>query len=600
MGDGGGNGSLPKAVLGWPAIILLLIADVVGGGVLSLGASLTTLGWVPGILGILIFFFLSLLSGMVIGDTNWRYTKAMSYGELCGAVVSPRFGQYVDGVCYTGLMFALASYIIALTDSLIGATSDTVEGWCTTVAGLVSVAMVVVPIQLRTMHNLVATSVWGLLTILVVIMIPVIWVATEGANPEGFPGYNLTDERFTNVSQREISDTLRQDTVAVEYGSDTFEVVGAINVYASAFSGNMIFVQIMAEMRQPRDFNRGLVLGLFSILALYLFTMSMYYAFTGPNYFISFFIDTVAGGPARKVADSFMIMHIITTYLLTSQVLTRRLLQLLKPRMLVHDAPPLPAALAWFIASVTITFLAYVLAMCIPLFDDAISFVGALIVNQVTLVIPAVIFYHEVKRRTRANRQLLLAAQEEKKGVEGGKNIVMANNNSSYDGVGDVAASSVADGGKFINLGTFSRTESYMSAVSSFSEVDLDSLKKTASSSSSRKNGETAPSVTAAAAAAVTRNDIAVAEAAIISAKLDESEHGHNHVVLLSEPLEMWQPPFGLSERTLCRLCMLAFLVGLVMMVLGTVSAIVVISKNTDFVGLPFTCEHNTTDLMPV
>ena len=68
-------------MLGVAGAIFILFRDIIGAGVLGLGADLSVFGW-GGVSYVLIFFALNLFTRPLMGDLNIRHDGCKTYGDL--------------------------------------------------------------------------------------------------------------------------------------------------------------------------------------------------------------------------------------------------------------------------------------------------------------------------------------------------------------------------------------------------------------------------------------------------------------------------------------------------------------------------------------
>ena len=221
-------------VLGVTGAIFILFSDIVGAGVLGLGSDLAVFGW-GGVGFVLVFFGLNLFTGLLMGDLNNRHDGCHTYGDLMRAVVGPRTGRVVNIFVNTTIFLSMGAYLLSMADALNGA--DTSRNWCTPLAGLVIVCILLLPIQLRTLGNIVLVGVVGFLTIAVVIIIPLAWLVMYGPDPaltNRTTSVLSTPDNMTDVGLNNSS-----STVAAR-NSSFFHIFDAIGGFLFAFAGQSI------------------------------------------------------------------------------------------------------------------------------------------------------------------------------------------------------------------------------------------------------------------------------------------------------------------------------------------------------------------------
>ena len=76
----------------WKHTVFLVIADIVGTGVLELGGNLARIGWLPGILAMLFFFVVNTYTGLLLVRIRNVFPAARNYGDRASFTFSPRAG----------------------------------------------------------------------------------------------------------------------------------------------------------------------------------------------------------------------------------------------------------------------------------------------------------------------------------------------------------------------------------------------------------------------------------------------------------------------------------------------------------------------------
>lgn len=69
---------------------LILVADIVGTGILGLPGHIAKLGWVSGMLALALCMLANLYTGTLVGRLGMAYPSAVSYGDLARQLAGPR------------------------------------------------------------------------------------------------------------------------------------------------------------------------------------------------------------------------------------------------------------------------------------------------------------------------------------------------------------------------------------------------------------------------------------------------------------------------------------------------------------------------------
>ena len=151
LDDGGAGRPTLERRSSWFQVAFLIIADIVGIGVLELAGNMRKLGWLPGILVIVCTFFPSLYTGFVLSRLERTYPNSLSYGELGRSAISPLWKVIVDAMFAIYLFLNLGSLILVLAESWQGILYDT--RLCLLPASLIGAATVLPFAQIRALHN---------------------------------------------------------------------------------------------------------------------------------------------------------------------------------------------------------------------------------------------------------------------------------------------------------------------------------------------------------------------------------------------------------------------------------------------------------------
>jgi amino acid permease len=147
--------------LAWWQCGMLMIAETVSLGILSLPSVLATIGLIPGFILILSLGVLASYSGYVIGQFKKKYPRVNSMGDafeiLCTPLGCPRVGKEIGGAAQTiFLIFIMGSHIVIWNICLSTLTNHAV---CNIVWGIVALLIFWLLDLPRTLKNVSYLSV---------------------------------------------------------------------------------------------------------------------------------------------------------------------------------------------------------------------------------------------------------------------------------------------------------------------------------------------------------------------------------------------------------------------------------------------------------
>ena len=239
----------------WVNTALLIIGDILGAGIIELPGNLRVLGWGVGIPSIVIFLIVSYYLGVLVSRLASMFSSALTFGDLaepsCGRIgyVMAHWSQQIYLVLTCGLYVLLASKSLQLM------LYD--YDLCQPVAGLIIAAIFLIPAQLRNLHEISFIALLSFLCIVGYILI----CLHEMSGHEGGGGTTM------NVAD---------DTDFASFSSALMGIV-------FAFSGIEVYLEFIAEMKDPENFYKALRLSLGTVGLVYICVSSYTYWLFGQD-----------------------------------------------------------------------------------------------------------------------------------------------------------------------------------------------------------------------------------------------------------------------------------------------------------------------------
>jgi len=260
---------------------------------------------------------------------------------------------------YAYLFFCLGNYFIVIRKAI---QSIFIEAeLCAVPACLIGFLFLLPTNQLRTLHHLAFLSVVSFVTIVLVLAFCIGALVLNPSPRCGPPIPNL----------------------------DFWEVFNALSGFVFAFSGQQIFLEIQAEMCQPKDFTKSLNVAFGLLSVAYALVAVGAYGRCG-DHTPTYLLDVLPHGGSTRIAAVLMLIHIVVSYTISSQVLTRAILLICGGTAGLE--PGIRGRGIWFCLTTSIAILAMVLSNAIPLFDDFVAIIGALLSSNLAFVFPTALF----------------------------------------------------------------------------------------------------------------------------------------------------------------------------------------------------------------
>ena len=371
----------PPAEATWQQIAVVIIAEVVGVGVLSLPVAVAKVGWFGGVTLLLLMFPLNVYTALLLWRARRPFPNAISMMDLSQCTVGRTFSGIVAVSVFAKVSTGLGAYLLTAAHALAGTFYD-VDA-CLSTWGLAVVVILMAPMQLRTFTSTTTLCIWNAFALLVAIGIAIVYISTTTPTP-----------------------TPEMAPVMFAKGVDAPTFFGAVSTFVYAYGGHYMYLELMSEMAEPEHFprvfwiNGPFQVGLYSLVAL------TAYGHAGKGV-PAFVIDAIPLGASYRIAQLLVFFHICVSFLIQGMFMSRWI-HVTVSKSRVNDRTSWRASLEWFCITFTVTLVSWVLATSIPFFDLIIQFCGALYA-LITLVWPGLIWLFSAETRRRRGERALVA-----------------------------------------------------------------------------------------------------------------------------------------------------------------------------------------------
>ncbi|KAJ5864210.1 Amino acid transporter transmembrane [Penicillium soppii] len=338
-------------VLKWWQCGLLMVAETVSLGVLSLPAAVAGLGLVPAILVLIFLGSLATYTGYVIGQMKWKYPHISTMADA-GEVIGGKWGrEFIGGAQIIFFVFIMSSHLLTFTVAM---NTITNHGTCSIVFGIVGMVISFIlslPRTLVKMSWLSLVSFGSIMTAVLIVMIGV------GITKPG------------------------DDVVAV-YHTDLYHGFSAVCNIVFAFCGHAAFFGLMAELKNPKDFTKSLCLLQGIDMALYIIAALVIYRYAGSD------VTSPALGSASpivaKVAYGIALPTIVIAGVINGHVAFKYVyLRIFQGTDRMHKRDWVAWG-SWVGIAFTMWVLAWIVSAAIPVFSNLLSLITALFASWFT------------------------------------------------------------------------------------------------------------------------------------------------------------------------------------------------------------------------
>jgi amino acid permease len=365
----------------WYGTSLLILGDVLGTGILSLPFAAATLGWVSSMVFIFLCAFLAHYTSTLLTAVKTACPHVTSYGDAAKELVGNKFGTFTK-VSMIVNWAALAIYFLVATADAIGNINH--SGWlaCGLNRTIIAAVLLLAATQVRDFHSLTKLAGPSFVAILtVVIIILVTLLVHEDGEPFG-------------------DDT----TVGPIQGTSALDYILAASSIVFAYQGQSIFLEMMSEMKDSREFPKSSGLA-YSIMAMaYAATVMIAYGTEGTAVpgFLPDILDSYSH-VSETVSGVLTCFHIIVAYVLNIQPIHIWLHTTFRPKTLYKSS--FEGARDWFIITLSTIVIAWLVANLIPFFAAIQSVLGSLFGAPTMFGWPP-LFYFIVKQRETSTKSI--------------------------------------------------------------------------------------------------------------------------------------------------------------------------------------------------
>jgi len=341
----------------WPSTAALIVAEVIGTGVLALGGQVATLGLPFGLCVLVLCYPLNLFTSLLLGAAHQALPGVVTFGDALSRLIGKRAGVYGYVVLYTYLFVTMANYMIVLADSVAAVVYS--HRLCRPASSAVGALLLLPTNQFR---NLSGLSLLSALSFATVVMTLVICLWTLLGDDPSCPG---------------------------DRGKPSFiQYTSSVSGFIFAFAGQSIMLEMQAEMKTPAHFPRAVYLAFTTLFVVYLAVATLSYHACGDNTPGELLL-VLPFDWRKSLAGALMVVHISVTYTISQQVFNRALCVYLVPGAL---GVGFQARAKWFFVTTGSMGACYVFANAIPLFEDIVNMTGSLLSTQCVFIIPGMLF----------------------------------------------------------------------------------------------------------------------------------------------------------------------------------------------------------------
>jgi len=358
----------------------IIVADVVGAGILSMAVAVRLLGWALGAVAIAVLLAMNVHISILMWRVHMRHPQARTFMELASAVCASmpegtRAGVvWVVGAAQSSFIFmVLGLYTLTIGDGLgklFYTTQLCLPVW-TLIGSLVLLPVLANATSLGSYKSLIYVN---CSMILGCICIPLVYMSTQGVEvtrppTAGFYAVN-PDLRFSDL-------------------------VRGVSIFAFAFTGQFILVEIISEMKDPQEFPKAYAYlsAPFQCAAFMTVGLGGYY-FKGDS-MEGIIVDAVGFGHTFRLTAMCLLTFILITYLIKGIVFCKGVHRSLEGAR--ADEKGNRASAIWASIVCCTIALTWLTAQLVPFFNDLVDLLGASLTPFCCWIVPIGMYVYTVR-----------------------------------------------------------------------------------------------------------------------------------------------------------------------------------------------------------
>lgn len=349
----------------------IIIADVVGAGILSMANAVARFGWFLGAFLILLLLAMNVHISLLMWRAIMVHPEADTYMHLVHAVfaeapeVQRNLMKWATAFTQYGFMFGMCGIYVLSFGKGIGMLFYTTQ-ICLPIWALVGCALILpFCVTARAMGTWKSLIWLNVMTILGSIVIPLVDMAARGVEATRAEGSRMT-------------------AVAEDLNFDG--ALSGLSTFTFAFTSQFMLVEIVGEMNDKSELPKAYVQisAPFQCMAFLVVGIGGYY-YMG-DAVQGMIADNIPFGPTFRTASVCLLIHMLIVYQIKCIVLCRAGHLAFHPASADEDSPK--AWAVWAALVIAVMAMGYTFANVVPFFSDFVDLLGASVTPICCFVIP--------------------------------------------------------------------------------------------------------------------------------------------------------------------------------------------------------------------
>ncbi|KAL2211410.1 neutral amino acid permease [Sarocladium strictum] len=360
--------------VGWPMASVIFFKLMFSTGVLSIPTAFASLGALGGSLSVIGWGGLNTYTAYILGKFRNNHRQCHTVVDMAYLVGGSFLRELVSIIYLIGFVLVSGSGILGVS---IGINTLSTHAACTVWWSFLATVVTASVASIRTFHNLGWATWAGCASIFVAVLIVVVGVTTLD-RPAAAPQTGDFDLGYSVIAH------------------PTF--IAGMTASATIFissSGTSSFMPVIAEMKNPKDYNKALFTCMGVLNSAYLAFSLVVYRWCG-----AWVANPSLGsaGPVMKMAaygvgliglvvSACVYLHVAAKYLFVRILRNSKHLQ---ANSVIHWG-------VWLSCTFGLSSLAFILASAIPIFNFLLALTGSICFAPLALILPMLLWFHDYR-----------------------------------------------------------------------------------------------------------------------------------------------------------------------------------------------------------
>eukprot|EP00929_Paragymnodinium_shiwhaense_P002501 TRINITY_DN102763_c0_g1_i1.p1 TRINITY_DN102763_c0_g1~~TRINITY_DN102763_c0_g1_i1.p1 ORF type:complete len:561 (+),score=64.76 TRINITY_DN102763_c0_g1_i1:84-1766(+) len=351
---------VPPRETEWFAVAQMMNTDVIGIGILTIPHSMAKLGWMWGTLALVVCFLANVFCAILMVRIHETYPRAITWADAVECVTGSRALKTAVRLILYGEKVLVLAAVLTLEARSIGALFFD-QHYC---LGVWCLACMFVNLPFMQLRRLAETKVLNFINILSIMF-------------------------CLGIIIHKMPSSSADTSIRLPKDADVFSTASAFAHIVFAYSGNWMYFEIMAEMREPRDFPKAfLISGPIQVGLYFIIGAAGYHAYGSavPGNIMM----TVPFGDASRAVSATMITHLLCGTVVTTVVLVRFFQS--RHSQDNAEANNFYSSMTWFATTLVMSAFGVLMSMSVPSFEQVVGLAGALVEPVINFVMPVLLF----------------------------------------------------------------------------------------------------------------------------------------------------------------------------------------------------------------